>query len=183
MGYWSLWGGRGIKKVIFNHEVHHLVYWVVNILSLSLWACLPLLSHSRLYARCIQQRCDIQQCMFLWQPVKSPIGNKADSTSRCFNEKNDLNYKRFYGGWALYCNVLYSVIGPEEELLCSSCVYSSFHSAPEASRNPLCMCVCVCAPHTCLLASAHAYPHLQCPEFDHLNQRVSQTISTSDGEK
>lgn len=122
--------------------------------------CLSLFSH----IHCIQQHCDIQQCMFLWQPIKSPIGSKADSTSGCLNETTVIWTIQESIVDVLY-TVLCSVIGQKEELsiLCSSCVYSSFYSAPGASRNPLCVCVGVCVAHvpaclcTCVLPFAMSW--------------------------
>lgn len=60
-------GGEGKKLYLTMKCLTYSIEWLTLSLCLSL-------SHSHLHTHYIQQRRDIQQCMFLWQPIKLPIG-------------------------------------------------------------------------------------------------------------
>lgn len=114
----SEWGERK-SKVIFNHEVPHLVYREVNVLSLpSFISC----SHQR--ARTLYSTVLWRSAVYVLMTLHQ-IGHWEQSWQhpRCSNEKNDTNFKRFYSECAPCCAALYSDSIKERAPLLQLCVF------------------------------------------------------------
>lgn len=93
---------EGKKKVIFNHEVPHLVYRVVSVLPRFLPFSLSLSPTATYMNNTFNSTVAFNSVCYYDNATNQPMGGAGtDSTSRCLNEKNDVNYTRSYSGCVL----------------------------------------------------------------------------------